>query len=127
MTGLFPFLTFIAIVGFLGSFGSSPTPPTKTPQPTTQNVKGVSVSEAPSATPIPTKIIYPTVTRIQSSNLGNSNYYTNTDGNEVHSPTNTIDNSIPAGATARCGDGTYSFSQNHRGTCSYHQGVAQWL
>ena len=33
----------------------------------------------------------------------------------------------PAGATARCSDGTYSFSQHHSGTCSYHGGVAAWL
>lgn len=26
-----------------------------------------------------------------------------------------------------CGDGTYSFSQNRRGTCSYHGGVAEWF
>lgn len=35
--------------------------------------------------------------------------------------------SAPAGATARCGDGTYSFSQSRSGTCSHHGGVAQWL
>jgi len=33
----------------------------------------------------------------------------------------------PVGATAKCRDGTYSYSQNHRGTCSHHGGVAQWL
>jgi hypothetical protein len=33
----------------------------------------------------------------------------------------------PAGATARCRDGTYSYSQHHSGTCSYHGGVASWL
>jgi uncharacterized protein DUF3761 len=33
----------------------------------------------------------------------------------------------PPGATARCNDGTYSFSQTRSGTCSYHHGVAQWL
>jgi uncharacterized protein YgiM (DUF1202 family) len=33
----------------------------------------------------------------------------------------------PSGASARCSDGTYSFSQNRRGTCSHHGGVAQWL
>jgi hypothetical protein len=33
----------------------------------------------------------------------------------------------PPGATARCLDGTYSFSQTHSGTCSHHGGVAQWL
>jgi len=35
--------------------------------------------------------------------------------------------SIPAGASAICRDGTYSFSQNRRGTCSHHGGVARWL
>jgi Protein of unknown function (DUF3761) len=33
----------------------------------------------------------------------------------------------PPGATARCRDGTYSFSQHHSGTCSHHGGVAVWL
>jgi hypothetical protein len=35
--------------------------------------------------------------------------------------------SAPPGATARCSDGTYSFSQHHSGTCSHHGGVAAWL
>jgi hypothetical protein len=34
---------------------------------------------------------------------------------------------VPPGATARCVDGTYSFSQHHSGTCSHHGGVAAWL
>lgn len=33
----------------------------------------------------------------------------------------------PRGASALCKDGTYSFSQSRRGTCSHHGGVAQWL
>lgn len=33
----------------------------------------------------------------------------------------------PAGATAKCQDGTYSSSQSRSGTCSRHGGVAQWL
>ncbi|MEU6481710.1 DUF3761 domain-containing protein [Streptomyces sp. NPDC047017] len=33
----------------------------------------------------------------------------------------------PAGATARCSDGTYSYSAHRRGTCSHHGGVAVWL
>lgn len=33
----------------------------------------------------------------------------------------------PAGATALCRDGTYSFSQHRRGTCSHHGGVEKWL
>jgi len=35
--------------------------------------------------------------------------------------------SPPAGATARCRDGTYSFSKHRSGTCSHHGGVATWL
>ncbi|MFF7157169.1 DUF3761 domain-containing protein [Streptomyces sp. NPDC008139] len=30
------------------------------------------------------------------------------------------------GATALCNDGTLSYSQHHRGTCSHHHGVAVW-
>ncbi len=33
----------------------------------------------------------------------------------------------PTGATARCRDGTYSFSKHRSGTCSHHGGVATWL
>ena len=33
----------------------------------------------------------------------------------------------PPSATARCNDGTYSFSATHSGSCSHHGGVAQWL
>jgi hypothetical protein len=33
----------------------------------------------------------------------------------------------PRGATARCKNRTWSFSQNRRGTCSHHKGVAYWV
>jgi len=33
----------------------------------------------------------------------------------------------PSGATARCRDGTYSFSKHRSGTCSHHGGVATWI
>lgn len=52
-------------------------------------------------------------------------YYTNSLGQRVQSPT--YYPFAPQGATARCVDGTYSFSKNRRGTCSHHGGVAQWL
>ena len=52
-------------------------------------------------------------------------YYTNSEGIRVQSPT--YYNSVPAGATALCRDGTYSFSRNRRGTCSHHGGVKKWL
>ncbi len=28
--------------------------------------------------------------------------------------------------TAKCRDGTYSYSNSHRGTCSHHKGVKTW-
>ncbi|MFC0510649.1 DUF3761 domain-containing protein [Asaia spathodeae] len=54
-------------------------------------------------------------------------HYTNSDGKRVHSPAHVVGGGIPAGASAKCGDGSYSFSLHHRGTCSHHGGVAQWL
>ena len=33
----------------------------------------------------------------------------------------------PAGATALCRDGTFSYSAHHQGSCSYHGGVAQFF
>jgi cytoskeletal protein RodZ len=51
--------------------------------------------------------------------------YVNSAGNTVCSPEKS--SSVPAGATAQCVDGSYSFSQSRRGTCSYHGGVADWL
>ena len=53
--------------------------------------------------------------------------YTDSKGNRARSPTRTPDNQPPPGATAECRDGTYSFSQSRRGTCSHHGGVAKWL
>lgn len=35
--------------------------------------------------------------------------------------------SVPASASARCRDGSYSYSATRRGTCSHHGGVAAWL
>jgi uncharacterized protein DUF3761 len=52
-------------------------------------------------------------------------YYTNRSQHRVHTPVHA--SSVPGGATARCGDGTYSFSEHHRGTCSHHGGVSSWL
>lgn len=51
--------------------------------------------------------------------------YINSRGDWVPSPRHAP--SAPAGASARCRDGTYSFSRSRRGTCSHHGGVAAWL
>ena len=50
--------------------------------------------------------------------------YVNSAGNTVCRPVQS--DTRPAGATARCRDGSYSYSQSRRGTCSHHGGVAQW-
>jgi hypothetical protein len=52
-------------------------------------------------------------------------YYTNSSGHRVHRPVTAA--RAPRGATAQCGDHTYSFSEHHQGTCSHHGGVARWL
>lgn len=57
--------------------------------------------------------------------LAAASYYTNVNGVKVQAPVRTL--RAPIGASARCKDGTYSFSKNRRGTCSGHRGVAQWL
>jgi hypothetical protein len=53
--------------------------------------------------------------------------YVNSRGEWVPSPVRTPDGRAPAGASAHCRDGTYSFSRSRRGTCSHHGGVAEWL
>ena len=63
---------------------------------------------------------------VPKTNLSNDRHYTNSDGQQVHSPAYSS-GGVPAGATALCGDGTYSFSQHRSGTCSHHGGVAKWL
>jgi hypothetical protein len=54
-----------------------------------------------------------------------SDSYVNSSGQCVHDPV--AASSAPAGATAQCNDGTYSFSKHHSGTCSGHHGVRVWL
>ena len=54
-----------------------------------------------------------------------SGYYENVSRNCVKRPARAP--SAPAGATATCRDGTYSFSQHASGTCSHHGGVAAWI
>ena len=52
-------------------------------------------------------------------------YYTNKEGQRVQSPRKA--SVAPEGATAQCRDGSYSFSQSRRGTCSHHGGVDRWM
>lgn len=61
------------------------------------------------------------------SNLQTHGHYRDKAGQEVHSPTKSIGGKVPAGACAKCRDGSYSFSKSRRGTCSGHGGVSAWL
>lgn len=53
--------------------------------------------------------------------------YLNSQGEWMPSPCFSEGRGPPAGASAQCRDGTYSFSRSRRGTCSHHGGVARWL
>lgn len=91
------------------------TPISPAPRPAPRKVT------APAAAPAPP----PATSSAPRSGSCDADYYRNSDGNCVHRPQQA--SSVPAGATARCTDGTYSFSQHRQGTCSGHRGVAQWL
>src|SRR5438477_80801 len=56
-----------------------------------------------------------------SAALCRSGYYKNVSGHCVRRPS-----SDPSGATAKCRDGTYSYSEHASGTCSHHGGVSRW-
>jgi hypothetical protein len=85
------------------------------------------VSQTQSSAPPSTN---PTTTSDGKTNAGkvnctNNGTYVNSKGQTVQRPENC--SGPPGGATAQCRDGTYSFSQSRRGTCSHHGGVAIWL
>lgn len=52
-------------------------------------------------------------------------YLRKTHQKRVRRPVRT--SAAPIGASAQCNDGTFSFSQNRRGTCSHHGGVRRWF
>jgi hypothetical protein len=61
----------------------------------------------------------------QTHHHSSSEYYTARSGHRVRRPTQSA--RAPSGASARCGDGSWSFSESRRGTCSHHGGVGRWL
>jgi Protein of unknown function (DUF3761) len=91
--------------------------PTQVESSTGRLQAGTPNTTAPIQKPAPQTAIAP---------LSNNNYYTNSNGDRVHSPAYSP-SAVPGGATAVCRDGTYSFSQHRSGTCSHHGGVAKWL
>jgi hypothetical protein len=123
----------IGIFSVLGILGSSSTASTQSTQssiaiPTsTQELIATPTPEVYQPKTVQVQPYAPQPENPQQEGLDNNNTYVNSQGNSVHSPANTVDGSVPAGASAQCGDGTYSFSQSRRGTCSHHDGVASWL
>lgn len=79
--------------------------------------QSITTSSRPSARPA----------QAHDDRLLTSGSYSNRESNTVHRPSRTESGLPPTGATARCRDGTYSFSQSRRGTCSHHGGVGTWL
>lgn len=75
--------------------------------------------------PFPSLIHAPVAAEARSYHVCGSSSYINSSGHCVHRPMHA--SHAPYRATAKCRDGTYSFSEHHRGTCSWHGGVAVWL
>jgi|HubBroStandDraft_1064217.scaffolds.fasta_scaffold02619_4 hypothetical protein len=108
MSRIYRFVSALTLAAFLlPAFAQAPQPaPQATPQnPPTQQQQQQQPKPKPKCT-------------------GNGTYV-NSKGETVKRPENC--STAPQGATAQCGDSTYSFSQSHRGTCSHHGGVAKWL
>jgi hypothetical protein len=70
-------------------------------------------------------LIAPAATASPVHFICGANEYENVD--HVCVPRPELAPTAPEGATARCKDGTYSFSRHRTGTCSKHGGVAEWL
>jgi len=83
--------------------------------------------------PPPTRTFTPTVTLTPAVTLTDIPVSTNTSApTKAPIPSETAyvlppQPTYPPGATAICNDGTYSYSQHRRGSCSGHGGVAVWL
>jgi hypothetical protein len=112
-----------------GLASGAKTPPAPSPTPK----EDVDVAERPSTAAPAAPTRPPAVGRAATagenkragSGSSSDDYYTNVEGVRVRRPT--FSESVPAGASAQCRDGSYSFSRNRRGTCSHHGGVARWL
>jgi hypothetical protein len=83
--------------------------------------------QAKAAAPAPAKVAAPKPAPAPkaAASCDTATHYVNSSGNCVPRPVAAA--SAPSGASAKCKDGTYSFSQHRSGTCSGHSGVAQWL
>ncbi len=99
-----------AVAGTFPTVPYQPPTPTTTPTPTSY------------PTPFPTLFI-PTNTPIPAATPTLIPKSPTQENVVVHPPSV----AVPEEANAKCSDGTYSFSHHHKGTCSRHGGVAEWL
>lgn len=76
------------------------------------------------SSPTPAPKLVPTPSAANLYAPSKNTYYINSTGNKVLSPV--FAPAIPLGASAKCRDSSYSFSQHRSGTCSGHGGVSQW-
>lgn len=142
-------LAGLVVVVALAGAGACGSPPVKSTQPVTSRAPATTAfteyiapsttettvaptTTAPPTTTTPPTTAAPTTVRTTTppttaQTLSNSNTYVNSAGDTIQSPASTSDGQAPAGATAQCADGTYSFSQTRSGTCSHHGGVSTWL
>lgn len=102
-----------AAASMITSTPASPKTPV-IPTPVVAPVPAQSATPVQTYIPAPTPVYVPPVTT-----------YTPPTTTQSQSPIQS--SSVPAGATAICKDGSYSFSTSRSGTCSHHGGVATWL
>ncbi len=120
-----------AVVLITASQSSTPLPASQsanlqTASQSASNASDSSATDSTSSTSSDSSAINaaPATPSPQPTECTNGTYVSN-DGNTVCRPE--VSSTVPAGATAQCVDGTYSFSQHRSGTCSHHGGVAGWL
>jgi hypothetical protein len=107
------------------------TPATPTPTVVTTTPAAASPTPAPVASATTAVVAAPTTEAAAAAPTTaaavscQSNEYRNSSGHCVPRPTQAP--APPPGASAICNDGSYSFSEHRRGTCSGHGGVRTWL
>jgi hypothetical protein len=97
-----------------------PRPPVAAPAP----ARIAAPVSAPAAAPAPARAPRPPAP-VAAPSCDEATHYVNSSDKCVTRPVSAP--AAPVGATAKCKDGTYSFSQHRQGTCSGHSGVAAWL